>query len=43
LVTSDLEGVEGVARRLGVALGEVLHADIAEQAEVLVEVARPFR
>jgi hypothetical protein len=32
-----LEGVEGVASRLGVALREVLHADIAEQAQVLVE------
>jgi hypothetical protein len=38
-----LEGIEGIARRLGVALGEVLQADVAHQAEVLVEVGEALQ
>jgi hypothetical protein len=33
-----LEGVEGFARRLRIAFRQVLHADIAEDAEILVEI-----
>jgi hypothetical protein len=39
-----LEGVEGVARRLGVALGEVLQADVAQsRPRSSLKLARPFR
>ena len=43
LADQHLEGVEGFARGLGIALGEILQADMAEQADVLVEVGQPLQ